>query len=67
MGGNNVEIEFGIMYRLVLRIAPITSEGVYSLSAKFGCSVAVGKKLLLLCKELNMTVVGLRYNNHTIT
>jgi hypothetical protein len=38
----------------------MTTEGVYSLSEKFGCSIAVGKELLLLCKELNMNVIGFR-------
>lgn len=51
-------VEFGC--RLVLRIRADDPTAICQLGVKYGCSVPVGKELLLLAMALDLQVVGVR-------
>ena len=50
-----------IHFRLVLRVAADDPLGAHPFGHKFGCSVEGGKKLLQLCRQLELLVIGVWY------
>ena len=45
----------------MLRVAADDPLGAHPFGRKFGCSVEDGKKLLRLCKQLELLVIGVWY------
>ena len=50
-----------LTFRLVLRVAADDPLGAHPFGHKFGCSIEDGKKLLQLCKQLELHVIGVWY------
>ena len=44
-----------------MRVSADDPEGVYPFGNKFGCSVEYGRKLLQLCRQLGLDVIGVWY------